>query len=325
MLNRRVFPVMAAALASLVLLAPASAVAQDKPPIKILVGFPPGGSVDKLARVLAEDLRAALNQAVIVENKAGAAGRIALTELKNAAPDGRTLILVPYGAMVVTPHFMKTLPYDPNKDFTPISRITTSDFALTAGPMLSKGDLKDAITWLKGNPDKANYGTSGAGTPMHFTGLLFAQAAGLQLTHIAYKGGAHAVVDLMGGTIPLMIDSLAETIEQHKTGKLRILATTGEKRGKTLPDVPTLRESGLNMPAIEGWMGLYGPAGLSANDVNRLDKAVEDILRKPAIQARILAIGLTPDYANSAEMASTQSADFKRWAGPIKASGFTAE
>ncbi|MGH8829531.1 MAG: Bug family tripartite tricarboxylate transporter substrate binding protein [Polaromonas sp.] len=325
MLNRRAFSVMAAAMMSLISLAPASAVAQDKPPVKILVGFPPGGSVDTVARLLAEDLRVALNQTVIVENKPGAAGRIALAELKRAAPDGQTLMLVPYGTLVVIPHIYKNLAYDPNKDFTPISRVTTFGFALTAGPMFPKGDFKDAMTWMKGQPDKANYGTPGAGTPQHFAGLLFAQAAGLQLNHIAYKGGSHALQDLMGGTIPLMIDTATETIEQHKAGKLRILATTGEKREKTLPDVPTLKESGLNMPAIEGWFGLYGPAALPANDVNRLNKAVGDILRKPAIQERILAMGLTPNHAGSVELASIQSTDFMRWAGPIKASGFTAE
>src|SRR2546428_1021800 len=156
MFKRRKFGGIALAIASLALLCPLVATAQDKPTIKILVGFPPGGSVDVVARLVAEKLRTSLNQNVIVENKPGAAGRIALSEVKRANPDGQTLILAPYSALAIFPHIYKNLGYDAAKDFTPIARVATFEFALTTGPALPQGDLKDAVAWMKGHPEKAN-------------------------------------------------------------------------------------------------------------------------------------------------------------------------
>ena len=235
-MKRRTF---AAALAAASLAAPA--LAQERT-IKIMVGFPPGGSADVIARLLAEKMRASLNQNVIVDNKPGAAGRLVLGELKRAAPDGQTLVLSPSGAMVIAPHLYK-LDYDPIKDFTPVSRIVTFDFAITAGPGAPAGDLKTVLAWMKANPSKANYATSGAGTVPHFAGMLLSQAAGVTLTHVAYRGGAPAAQDLIGGQVPLMVDTASETLEHHKAGKVRILAVTGEQRMKALPDVPTLKEA----------------------------------------------------------------------------------
>ena len=196
--------------------------AQDRT-TKILVGFPPGGSVDVIARLLAEKLRVSLNQNVIVDNKPGAGGRVALNEVKRAAPDGQTLILSPSGALVIQPWLYSNLGYDPTKDFTPISRVTTFDFAITAGPGAPSGDLKTVLAWMKANPTKANYATSGAGTVPHFAGLLLGQAAGVPMTHVAYKGGAPAAQDLIGGQIPLMVDTASETLEHHRAGKAESL------------------------------------------------------------------------------------------------------
>ncbi len=177
---------------------------------------------------------------------------------------------------------------------------------------------------MKSNPEKANFGTAGVDTAMHFTGLLFAQTAGIQLNHVAYKGGAPAVQDLMAGVIPFMIGTPTETIEQHKAGKLRILATTGEKRAKILPDVPTLKEAGFNV-AAQGYFWLSGPALLPANEVTRLSKAVAEALSQPDIQDRLSKLGLTANHAGPDELASIQAENLKRWQAPIKASGFTAD
>jgi tripartite-type tricarboxylate transporter receptor subunit TctC len=311
-----------AALAGAVLAAPA-VLAQDRT-LKILVGFPPGGSADVIARLLAQKMATSLNQTVIVDNKPGAAGRLVLGELKRAAPDGQTLVLSPSGAMVIAPWLYSNLGYDPVKDFTPISRVVTFDFAVTVGPGAPQGDLKSVLAWMKANPAKANYATSGAGTVPHFAGLLLAQAAGVPLTHVAYRGGAPAAQDLIGGQIPLMVDTASETIEHHKAGKVRILAVTGEQRSKSLPDVPTLKEQGINM-AADAFFGLYGPAGVPAEAVNRIDRAVADALKDPVIQEKIVGFGLVPNHAPAAELAATQVAHLKRWETPIKASGFKAE
>jgi tripartite-type tricarboxylate transporter receptor subunit TctC len=317
-MKRRQFAVLAAA----AMTAP-HALAQDRT-TRIVVGFPAGGSVDVIARLLAEKLRVSLSQNVIVDNKPGAGGRVALNEVKRAAPDGQTLILSPSGALVISPWLYSNLGYDPIKDFTTISRVTTFDFAITAGPGAPPGDLKAVLAWMKANPTKANYATSGAGTVPHFAGLLLGQAAGVPLTHVAYKGGAPAAQDLIGGQIPLMVDTASETLEHHKAGKVRILAVTGEQRSKALPDVPTLKELGINT-AADAFFGLYGPAGMAPDLVARIDRAVADALRAPEVQEKIYGFGLVPNHSSAAELASTQAAHLKRWEQPIKASGFKAE
>jgi tripartite-type tricarboxylate transporter receptor subunit TctC len=311
-----------AALAAASLAAPA-VLAQDRT-LKIMVGFPPGGSADVIARLLAQKMAVTLGHPVIVDNKPGAAGRLVLGELKRAAPDGNTLVLSPSGAMVIAPWIYSNIGYDPIKDFTPISRIVTFDFAITAGPAAPQGDLKSVLAWMKANPGKANYGTSGAGTVPHFAGVLLGQAAGVPLTHIAYKGGAPAAQDLIGGQIPLMVDTASETIEHHKAGKVRILAVTGEQRSKALPDVPTLKEQGVNM-AADAFFGLYGPPGVPADAVARIDRAVAEALKAPDVQEKITNFGLVPNHAPAAELARTQATHLKRWEAPIKASGYKAE
>ena len=310
-----------AALAGAALAAPA-VLAQDRT-VRIMVGFAPGGSADVIARLLADKMRASLGQNVIVDNKPGAAGRLVLGELKRAAPDGQTLVLTPSGATVIAP-WIYTLNYDPVKDFTPIARVVTFDFAVTVGPAAPKGDLKAVLAWMKAHPDKANYATSGAGTVPHFAGLMLSQAAGVPLTHVPYKGGAPAAQDLIGGQIPLMVDTASETIEHHKAGKVRIVAVTGEQRNKSLPDVPTLKEQGIDM-AADAFFGLYGPAGMKPEVVNRIDQAVAEALKDPVIQEKIYGLGLVPGYGNAAELAMTQVAQLKRWEAPIKASGYKAE
>lgn len=311
-----------AALAGAALATPL-ALAQDRS-LRIWVGFPPGGSADVIARLLAEKMRASLNQNVIVENKPGAAGRVVLGELKRAAPDGQTLVLSPSGALVIAPWLYNNLPYDPVKDFTPVSRIVTFDFAVTAGPAAPQGDLKQVLAWMKSNPAKASYGTSGAGTVPHFAGVLLSQVAGVPITHVAYRGGAPAAQDLIGGQIPLMVDTASETIEHHKAGKVRIVAVTGEQRNRALPEVPTLKELGINTSA-DAFFGLYGPPGVPADVVNRIDRAVAEALKDPQIQEKIYGFGLVPNHAPAAELAKTQVEHLRRWEQPIKASGYKAE
>lgn len=317
-MKRRQFATLAAAT-----LAVPAVLAQDRT-LKILVGFPPGGSVDVIARLLADKLRVSLGQNVIVDNKPGAGGRVALGEIKKAAPDGQTVVLSPSGALVIQPWLYANLGYDPVKDFTPISRVTTFDFAVTAGPGAPAGDLKAVMAWMKANPTKANYATSGAGTVPHFAGLLLGQAAGMPMTHVAYRGGAPAAQDLIGGQVPLMVDTASETIEHHKAGKVRILAVTGDARSRALPDVPTLKESGVNV-AADAFFGLYGPAGMAPDVVARLDRAVADALKAPDVQDKIYGFGLVPNHASAAALSATQAEHLKRWEAPIKASGFKAE
>ena len=322
MMKRRVFNWVAATMALAAAL-PIGALAQDKPPVKLLVGFAPGGSVDIVARLLAERLRPLLDQQVIVENKPGAGGRVVLGEVKRAPADGNTLVISPSGALVIAP-WLYNLNYDPVKDFTPIARVVTFDFAVTAGPAAPAGDIRAVLNWLKANPSRANYGTPGAGTVPHFAGVLLSQASGVPLTHVAYKGGAPAVSDLLGGQIPIMVDTVSETIEHHRAGRLRILAVTGNARSPVLPDVPTLKEVGIDATA-EAFIGLFAPAGLPADKVKRLSDAMAEVLKAPDLQARFREIGLNTNYAGPQQLGETQAAELRRWERPIKASGYKAE
>ncbi len=300
------------------------ALAQDKPPLKILVGFPPGGSVDIVARLLADKLRVSLGQTVIVDNKPGAGGRVAMGELKRATPDGQTLALTPSGVLAVQPWLVANMGFDVNRDFTPVARASTFDFAITAGPAAPAGDIRAVLAWMKANPDKANFATSGAGTLPHFAGVLLGQTTGVAITHVGYKGGAPAASDLIGGQIPLMVDTASETIEHHRAGKVRILAVSGETRSKALPDVPTLKESGINVVA-DGFFGLYGPVGLPGDVISRLNRAVGDALRSPDVVEKMQSVGLTANYGSAQELGALQAEHYRRWEGPIKAAGFKPE
>lgn len=321
-MKRRSLNLLAAA--SVLLAASGAALAQDKSTLKILVGFPPGGSVDVVARLIADHMRSTLDQNVIVDNKPGAAGRVALGEARRAAPDGNTLVLAPSGALVILPWATKNLGYDPMKDFTPVARVTTFDFAVTAGPAAPAGDLKGVLAWMKANPGKANYATSGAGTVPHFAGLLLGQVSGVPMTHVPYKGGAPAAQDLIGGQIPLMVDTPSETLEHHKAGKVRILAVTGENRSAALPDVPTVRESGVDFVA-DAFFGLYGPAGMASDRTRKISDAVGKALASPEVQGKIRALALTPSYAGPQALATTQATHLKRWEAPVKASGYSLD
>lgn len=318
-MKRRQFAALAAASLAL-----PAAIAQDRGTTRVLVGFPPGGSVDTIARLLAEKLRTPLGGNVIVENRPGAAGRLVLGELRRAAPDGRTLVVSPSGAMVIAPWLYNNLGYDPLKDFTPVSRLTVFDFAITAGPAAPPGDLRAVLAWMKANPSRAHYATSGAGTVPHFAGQLLAQATGVPLIHVPYKGGAPAAQDLIGGQVPIMIDTASETLEHHKAGKVRILAVTGEQRTRALPDVPTLKQAGIDM-AADAYFGMFGPPGMPEDVVRRIDAALAEALRAPDIQERIYGFGLVPSHGSAAELMAMQAAHLKRWEAPIKASGFKVD
>ncbi|KRC21938.1 tripartite tricarboxylate transporter substrate binding protein [Acidovorax sp. Root217] len=316
-MKRRIFSAAAAA-SALSLGLPASG--QDRT-LKLIVGFAPGGSSDQLTRILADKLRASLGQNVVVENKPGASGRVSMAELKRLPPDGQTLVMATSGTLVVAPWLYPNLPYDSVKDFTPIARAASFDFALTIGPAGPQRDIKHVLAWMKANPDKANFATSGAGTLGHFTGVLLSQTTGVNLTHIPYKGGAPAAQDLVAGLLPMMVDTASETLEHHKAGRVRIVAVTGQERSSALPDVPTLKEAGINMTA-DGYFALYGPAGMQPAVVQRIERAVAEALRAQDARDKISALGLMPDYLDSAGLKKLQAEQLKRWEQPVKASGF---
>ncbi len=301
----------------------ASAVAQDKPPLKILVGFPPGGSADVLARMVAQALKDDFGQ-IIVENKPGAAGRIALAQVKTSKPDGQTVIVLPSGPMVLFPHVYKKLDYDAIKDFTPISQIAMIQFGVVSGPSSNVKSISEMLAQAKSKPAEATYGSPGAGTLPHFMGVMMGQNAGVELLHVPFQGGAPANTALLGGHIGYKFDVVSETVELHRAGKVRIIGVTGAQRDAQVPEVPTLKESGIDMVAT-AWFAMYGPAGMTPDVLGRLEKAVASAVRRPQMREQMIKLGFEPIGSSSAELAAVQKADLARWEKPIKSTGVSLD
>lgn len=293
-------------------------------PLRLLVGFPPGGSADMVARHFAEQLRLQLARPVVVENRAGASGRMAMEALKSARPDDEVLAVVPHGAVTLFPHIYKALRYDPMRDFSPIARLATFDYALSVGPATPARTLAEFLAWARTAGDKATYGSAGPGTAPHFVGVAFAQKTGMTLTHVAYRGIAPAMVDLAGGTIAAVFSPLAETIEQHRAGRIRLLATASEARSPLVTGVPTMREAGVDLVA-DGWFGLYGPASLAPARIQALGEATLAAVANPAFQERLAGIGLIASGSSPQQLAQLQREELAMWVPLVKASGFQPE
>ena len=290
--------------------------------IRIVFPFAAGGSGDTLARLLAEHLRVSLNVPVIVENRTGAQGRIGVQAVKAAAPDGKTLLLTPVAPMSIYQHVYKSLAYDPIADFQPLSQVATFDFAIAVGPQVPAKSLPELVAWVKANPAQGSYGIPAAGSLPHFFGALFAKAAGLDLRHVGYRGSAAALTDLVAGQLPIVVTTTADLLEQHKAGRIRMLATSDRQRSPFVPDIPTFKEAGYDIVGT-GWYGVFAPAGLAPDRVEKLSTALAAGVRVPRIKERLLAVGLQPTGTTAAELGRIQKADSELWAPAVKASGFT--
>lgn len=303
---------------------PLRAQPQGQGPVRIVIGFAAGGGVDALARLVAERLKDTLGRQVIVENKTGASGRLAVEAVKAAVPDGDTLLIAPQGPMTLFPYVYKGLRFDPNKDFTPLSRLVVTDFCLAVGPEAPVSDVAGFKRWAKAAAGKATYGTPGAGTIPHFLGVQIAHGLDIEMTHVPYRGGAPAVLDLAAGTVSAAVVPISDPLELHKAGKVKILATTGAARSKLVSGIPTFKESGVDLD-VTAWYGLYGPAGMAPEVARKLQAAAAASLREPALQERLARIGLVAAPSTSAELLAQQRAELAMWAPVVKASGFTPE
>ena len=291
---------------------------------RIIFPFAAGGAGDALARLLAEHMRQGLNQPVIVENRTGAQGRLGVIAVKGAEPDGKTILLTPVAPMSVYQHVYKALLYDPIADFEPISQVATFDFAIAVGPQVPAKTLKELVEWVKANPTQGNYGTPAAGTLPHFFAVSFAKKAGLDLRHVGYRGSAPALTDLVGGQIAIVVTTTSDVLEQHKAGRIKVLATSDAARSPFLPDVPTFKEAGYDIVG-SGWYGVFAPAKTPADVVARLNAAIVAAVQQPQVKERLLSFGLVPTGTSAAELGRIQKADSELWAGPVRESGFTPE
>lgn len=296
-------------------------------PLKIVVGFPPGGSADTLARVLAQQL-VGVAPSVIVDNKPGAGGRIALEAVKNSDPDGTTLVLTPASMVAVYPHIYRKLPYDSVVDFAPVGRVAAAPFIVAVGPQVPADvkTLADFIKWGKANPTLASYGSSGAGSIPHFTGVALGKAAGLDWAHVAYKGAAPAMNDLLGGQVAANVSVMSNALPHVQSGKLRALAVSSSQRNAALPTVPTFAEAGVKEATAVEWFGVFAPAKTPADVVNRLSQAINAAERSKPFQDA-LTKGAFDTYGSDtpASFANALKLDLSRWGQIVKASGFTPE
>jgi len=292
-------------------------------PVKLLVGFAAGGTGDLIARSVADKLSGSLGVPVIVENKPGAGGRIAAEVLKNAPADGNTVLITPLAPIVIAPLTFRKLNYNPETDFVPVAQLVTFPLTIATGASSPYKTLSEFVTWLKANPTKAAFGTSAAGSQLHFLGLMFAQAVKVDMTHVPYQGSAPLATDLIGGQIPAGIDQFS--IELYKAGKIRLLASSGATRSPLMPDVPTFKEQGF--PGVEGeaWFGAYMHAKTQAPIVQRLSEALASAVQQPDAKHKLNDAGLVATGLKAPEFTALVAADRARWKPVIEASGFRGD
>ena len=324
MLRRQINQALAT-LAGTAALAPAQVLAQSDKTLKILLGFPAGGSLDVVGRLLAEGMKDELKQNVIVDNKPGAAGRLAAELFKNTPPDGSTVMITPVVVPVLAPLVFGKLNYDPKTDLVPLAHLVNFNFALVVkgdSPVKTLGEL---LAWFKANPQKAAYGTPGAGSLPHFFGLQLGKATGVDIVHVPYQGGGPLQIAMLGDQVPAGIDVELEFLQNAKAGKVRVLATSAAKRTKVFPGVPTFVEAGLPNVMGSGWFAMFAPKGTPAAEVDRVNRAANKVLANPDVAARLLAMGLEVSGGSPADLQKVMDADTARWAPIVKASGFKAD
>lgn len=295
------------------------------PTATITTGFPAGGSSDIVARLLAEHLRGGYADNVLVENKPGAGGRLALAQVKDGAADGSNILLSPSGMFVLFPHIYTDLRYDSLTDFTPVTRLAKFPFLLVISERVPPEvtTLDQFIAWAKANPEQSSFGSPGAGTSAHFSGIQLGQLANFPYTHAAYRGMAPLVTDLLGGHIASGVLTPADVLPILGTGKLRLLATTGDQRSPFTPDVPTYTELGYPDILIEESYSLYGPAELSPERRDQLATQAHAMLEQPDIQRRFAEMGLETAGTSPEELQAIIVQLHERWGDIVKASGFT--
>jgi tripartite-type tricarboxylate transporter receptor subunit TctC len=291
---------------------------------RIMVGFPAGGTSDILARLTAEQMKAYASS-TIVENRPGAGGRVAMDALKNSPVDGSVMVLTPAVALCLYPHVYKTLNYNPQQDFTPVSTICTTPMTFVVGPMVpgSVKTLADFIAWCKSNPSQSSYGSPGAGSPLHFLGVQLSRAAGFEYLHVPFQGTAPSIQSLLGGQIASCVSPLGPFIPHVRAGTLRALATTGPQRSPLLPDVPTIAEAGYPSLTFVEWFGIFVPAKTPSGTVETLSGVLRAGLQAKEMQTGLAAQSVDAGGLTPADFARQIKADFDRWGPIVKASGFT--
>ncbi len=311
---RVVLPVMLMAIS-------AGAAAQDWPtkPIRLVTPYPPGGTTDILSRLFAQ--RMDLGQQIIIEARPGAGGNVGTEQVARATPDGYTLVMGASGPMAINASLFRKLPYDPAKDLAPIVLVASVPLVLVVHPSVPAKDVKELIALLKANPDKYTYASAGNGTPQHLSGELFKSMTGTRMAHVPYKGSGPAVNDLVGGQVPIAFESMIAVLPQVQAGRLRALAVTSAKRSPTVPELPSLAESGVPGYESIAWYGVAGPAGIPKPIVDRINREMRRVLNETEMKARLFAMGSASVHGTPEQFGAFIRSEIQKWARVVKESG----
>jgi tripartite-type tricarboxylate transporter receptor subunit TctC len=294
---------------------------QSGPLTKIVFPFAAGGGGDALCRVITSYLTQSLDRNFIVENKTGGDGLIGIQFVKNAKPDGTTVLVTTGPTMYLLPMVEAAPSFDTARDFVPVSLLARFEFGIIAGPAVDAKDFAGFVAWLKANPDKATFGVPSNGTIPHFTGSKLEQVLGIPMTRVAYRGGAPIISDLIGGHLPFAVATLADAIPQYRAGTVKILAVSSAARSPFLPEVPTLKESGVDLVA-DAWYGMWLPAGGPPEFAGRLSAAVAGAIAKPDVREKLLNVGLIPVGSTQEGLVQELAANTALWEPIVKATGY---
>jgi len=313
---------LAAALASLGAIASLPAAAQTlEGNLRLVVPYAPGGSSDRVARIVAEKLTPKLGVPVIVENRAGAGGRLAAQQLRNTPADQNVLMLANPAIMVVAPLIFKDVGYDPEKDYQPVSHVSQYEFAVAVSSAVPVRELNHLLAWLRANPEKANFGVPATGSLPHFFALMVSEQANVKGQVVGYRGSGPLLNDLLGGQIPVAFDTLDTLLPQQDGGKLRILASSGNQRSPFAPNTPTFSEAGLKL-AADGWNAFFAPAAMPAARAAQLSAAIAEVMKDPETQRRFNEAKLDPVSSTAAQTRAMLTAYRAQWAPVVQKSGF---
>lgn len=311
-MNRRQILASIAAVGALTTMATARAEAAfPQKPITFVVPYLAGGTTDLVARVVGEHMARTLGQPVVIENKPGAGGNIGMDVVAKSKPDGYTIGFGAISTNALNPHIYKSMAFDPRKDFTAVSMLGYSTIVLEVGKSFPANNVQEFIAYIKANPG-LQYGTAGAGTSMHLAGVMFSQMTGLDTVHVPYKGSVPGITDMLGGHLPAMFDNLPASLPHIQAGKLKALAVAGSERSPSLPNVPTIAESGLKGYAVDPWFGVYGPAKLDPAITAKLNTAINQALNDPAVKDKLVQAGFTPKGSAAQGFEALTQSEYKR-------------
>lgn len=290
-------------------------------PLRIVVGYPPGGSSDRVARIVADKLQAKLGSPVIVENKTGAGGRLSAQYVKAAPANQPALLLANPAVMVVAPLVFPDAGYDAERDFRAVSHVNSYEFGVAVGSAVPVKELPHLLAWLRANPAQANFGVPATGSLPHFFGLMVGDAAKVRAEIVGYRGSAPLTTDLIGGQVPVAFDTFDSLLPQHEAGKVRVLAVSSAKRSPLAPNVPTFKEAGLDLVAT-GWNTFFAPASMPAAQVERLSQLIQDVMKDPDTRLKFEAAKMEPVTASRAQTEAMLKAYRAQWAPVVQRSGF---